>query len=373
MPMEQKKISFCTVSMNRLHHLIQTLPANITNNKNYPNIEFILLDYNSSDGLESYIKSNFLTYIKDGTLVYYKTFTPQYFHRSHSRNLVFKLASGELICNIDADNFTGKNFAHYINDVFKGEKNIFLTTIDIRGNNHDKDVLGRICIKKQSFLNIKGYDERMANYGFEDYDFINRLELSGIDRLIIKNHKRLLAIKHGLNESISNEFVLKNLNSIMVRYLNPSSTEILFLFNNGNFKNGVIIDNDTFEFRYPLSPLQKTQVKFEYSLYRDDWETGSWNEVANVIYLIQDEKKMGILRFSSEKNCFTSDNNSVCNFYKLSDEKLKQMAIMLYSQISNRIIMSKNKLGGLVVVNDDTYGNGIVYKNFDYQHAIIVE
>ena len=50
------KISFATVCMNRLHHIRQTLPKNIADNSDYENVEFILLDYNSSDGLEEWVK-----------------------------------------------------------------------------------------------------------------------------------------------------------------------------------------------------------------------------------------------------------------------------------------------------------------------------
>src|SRR5258708_30050005 len=44
------KISICTVCMNRTAQLAQTLPVNIIDNINHPNIEFIILDYNSKDG-----------------------------------------------------------------------------------------------------------------------------------------------------------------------------------------------------------------------------------------------------------------------------------------------------------------------------------
>ena len=57
--MSNNKISFCTVCMNRLHHLKMTLQKNISDNRDYSNLEFIILDYNSSDGLGEYIRDNF--------------------------------------------------------------------------------------------------------------------------------------------------------------------------------------------------------------------------------------------------------------------------------------------------------------------------
>ena len=97
------KISFCTVCMNRLYHLKQTLPRSIKDNMDYPNVEFVLLDYNSEDGLENWVNTEMSDYIDSGVLVYYKTEEPEHFHRSHSRNVMFKLASGDILINLDAD------------------------------------------------------------------------------------------------------------------------------------------------------------------------------------------------------------------------------------------------------------------------------
>ena len=51
-----KKISFCTVCMNRLQYLMQTLPVNIAGNIDYPNLEFVVLNYNSKDDMENWIR-----------------------------------------------------------------------------------------------------------------------------------------------------------------------------------------------------------------------------------------------------------------------------------------------------------------------------
>ena len=119
------KISFCTVCMNRLHHLRKTLLVNIIDNSDYRDAEFVLLDYNSTDGLEDFVRAEMKDYLNSGKLIYYKTLAPRYFNRSHSRNLVFKLSSGDLICNIDADNFTGKGFVCYLNSEFLKNKYAF--------------------------------------------------------------------------------------------------------------------------------------------------------------------------------------------------------------------------------------------------------
>ena len=46
---EQHKISICTTCMDRGFDLKKTLPKNIEDNKSYPHLEFVILDYNGKD------------------------------------------------------------------------------------------------------------------------------------------------------------------------------------------------------------------------------------------------------------------------------------------------------------------------------------
>lgn len=366
MSSEKYKISFCIVCMNRLYHLKQTLPINILDNEDYEALEFVLLDYNSTDGLGGYISENFGKYLENGRLVYYKTSTPKYFNRSHSRNLVFRLASGDLICNIDADNYTGKNFATYVNSEFQKRANIFLTPLETSGTNSKKDVLGRICIRNKDFYSIRGYDERMINYGFEDNDFANRLEISGLTRVsILGNGEYLKAISHDEKERLSNESVSGDLRALFLNYLSPSSTEFLFLFTDKKFKRGTLIDNISFQYAEPMTDLKTSQLKYTYSIFEDSWIDGNWNGNESELLLKEDNSITKKLIFDEERNCFTlGSGNTNQSFYRLSDPGLIQDAVMFFSQITNRMIMDKNKLDKHVIVNPSDFGMDVVYKNF---------
>ena len=106
--MKYNTISFCTVSMNRCTHIKSTLLKNIEENY-IPNVtEFVLLDYNSSDGLEDWVYKNAMYYIDKGILKFYRNNTATFFHRAHARNQCLRLATSDIICNIDADNYMGK-------------------------------------------------------------------------------------------------------------------------------------------------------------------------------------------------------------------------------------------------------------------------
>lgn len=354
------KISFCIVCMNRLHHLEQTLLINILDNQDYPDLEFVLLDYNSSDELEKYVQTTLKEYIENGRLVYYKTPAPTYFNRSHSRNLAFKLASGDLICNIDADNYTGKNFASYLNEQFNKHENIFLTTI---GQGFKIDVLGRICVRKVDFYKIRGYDEKMINYGFEDYDFANRLEIIGIKRqLFQKSDPFFNAIAHEQEQRLSNEFVSKNLAYILVNYLTPECTDMVFLFSNKEFKRFIHVDHQTFIYPEPSTVLQQSQLEYRNSFIEAPFTQGTWEEYEQEIILRHPQEFK--LSFDRHKNSYANRNT---DFYKVTDAFIIEELVMLYSQILNRLLMAENKLKGHFAVNQLAFGQDKVYKNFNSQ------
>lgn len=362
---EKKRISFCTVCMNRLAHLKQTLKANIKDNETYGNLEFVLLDYNSGDGLEDYAKDQLKNYIKDNRLVYYKTCTPKYFNRSHSRNLLFKLATGDIICNIDADNYTGKNFAAYVNNAFCDPDRVFLSTLGLTGK---KDVLGRIGISKTDFLNIGGFDETMVNYGFEDYDIINRLQLSGVKKYLIEEESYLKYIPHTNAERICSEQLYNNLHSFMIKYLTPASSELWLLFKNNQFTRGTIVHNRLAGDFFPYSKKNGEHIKYTYSILEDYWIDGHWRDLNPDIELFAGGYNE-ILRYDAEGNYFRGADKRL---YPIKESTLIEEGIFFYSQVFNRIIMEDNLSRKNICVNPDGFGKDTVYKNFDYNNPVTV-
>lgn len=166
---KQYKISLCTTCMNRKDHLSQTLLKNIKYNSDYSNLEFVLIDYNSNDGLADWVKANMMEHIKSGLFVYFRTDEPQSYSMAHSRNIAFKVASGEIVNNIDADNFTHKGFATYINRLANQipEKAVF--------GKGKRMIRGRLGFYKKEFIRLLGgYDEGMIGYGHEDHNLLHR-------------------------------------------------------------------------------------------------------------------------------------------------------------------------------------------------------
>ena len=155
--------------MNRVDDLRRTLPMNIVDNHEYPNIEFVVLNYNSQDDLHDYMTSPaMLRHIRSGKVRYLRTLRPKYFSMSHSRNIAFLNATGNIVTNVDADNFTGKGFASYLNKLanVRAQNVIFA-----KGK---RRINGRLGMFKDEFKSIGGYDENLVGYGGDDHSLMLR-------------------------------------------------------------------------------------------------------------------------------------------------------------------------------------------------------
>ncbi len=175
------KISYCTTCKGRLHHLKQTLPANMAAERNNPNVEFVVLDYGSEDGLADWIKQNFQAEMDSGRLRYARYETP-YFKMAHAKNMAHRLATGDVLCNVDADNFIAKDFSKWLTSVYEKRLDTIVTTVPrsisnglisvvkrkALGFGRSLGLTGRIAISKQSFRELGGYDESFTGWGGED-------------------------------------------------------------------------------------------------------------------------------------------------------------------------------------------------------------
>ncbi len=174
-------ISLCTTSRNRLHHVRETLPQNIADNRDYPNLEFVLLDYNSSDGLGDWVRREFGDEIASGRLSYYLAPQPTHFHATHSRNMSIRLARGDIVSVVDADNYTGRGFAAYLAD--RVEPDNFLIGCRMEGDTFmladDEGCVGRYALHKSTFLDVGGMDEAHVGWGYDDMDLFCRLMARG--------------------------------------------------------------------------------------------------------------------------------------------------------------------------------------------------
>lgn len=256
-PRKHFSISLCTTCMNRLFHLRHTIEQNILDNISYPNIEFVLIDYNSQDGLSDFVKKNLSKYIEMGVLNYYKTDQPDKFHASKAKNLAHALAKGDIVCNVDGDNFTGKDFAFFLNDLYNkegGRKIYQFHKAPYWGT------VGRLAFWKEDFMKLGGYDESFLAIGHEDMDLVNRGRAAGLDLEVveIENFQRYLSnttreksvncsdelidyyLLEKSNREISDSNIKKGL--LKANALGMQSFELSKNFSSAKIQSGSIID-----------------------------------------------------------------------------------------------------------------------------------
>ena len=361
--MTLQTVSICTVSMNRLHHVKQTLPVNLKQNQQR-GINFILLDYNSNDGLSDYVRENFQEEIRDGKLSYYQFKDAASFDRCHSRNLAFKLAEGDVVCNVDADNYAGDGFGRFVQKVFSREKHVCFTGLD---NEWKGDASGKLSVRRSDFISVSGYDEHFEGYGYEDLDLVNRLVLNGCTARIINDPNYLNAIQHQRVERLNNESIFKDFYSLYVHFVDPSTSELLFLLSNARFILGVIQNNYIKNCDDPdIIFRKKNRTDFQFNIL-NNWQHGRWLIADNRLYLFRNEGQEIL-----QKGMIGDDRvwkNTSRIFYSVQETAMQLEAMTFYTETKNRDRMLNNVTNKNIRPNHE-FGKGIVYKNFNEHEPI---
>lgn len=159
-------VSFCIPCMNRTYDLKKVMPYLIKAAKTSPPVEVVIIDYNSKDDLEEYIRSVKQENL-DFLLTYRKYTGRDTYHMAHARNLSVLTASGEYIVIFSADLYPNDGFIPTVRRLIAETGAGWLYTGLV--------YLGVIVCKKAEFVAAGGYDERFELYGPEDKDLNERL------------------------------------------------------------------------------------------------------------------------------------------------------------------------------------------------------
>jgi len=321
-------------------------------------VEFVLLDYSSTDGLYEWCK-NLQEFIQSGILKYFRVENKIGYNRSHSRNMAMKLATGEIICNLDADNFLGENFAMFIIRLFEDKKNIFVTT-----NLLTRDAFGKACFLKKDFLEVRGYNECLTGYGVEDIDLFRRLSQKGLRQIVFRNQKYYGFIPHGFKERIINDTIYKRIYKVYVNYCNYYRTNVLIIFQDQTYLKFYLDNNRYYYSNIEWSGHKLIDIHFNDKnkvIISGEIEKGHWEYKGDRITFIEENMtgvpfKQGVLVNKTK-------------YYELEDE-LKYYLISLYSDAMNYRTVT-DILQTDHTINPSGFGMGVVYKNFSTQKTII--
>lgn len=182
------RIAFVTTCKGRSQHLVETLPKNLASNADYENAVFVVVDYGGKDNLKNRLQELLPDAIASGRLVVYTYPYDGAFRIAHAKNLAHRCGmseGGEILVNLDADNYTGDEFGDYISKIIdRPDSRQFLFTHMLKGV-MPRGVNGRIAATAKAFLNVGGYDERFSSWNHDDKDYNLRLKRYGYEAISI--------------------------------------------------------------------------------------------------------------------------------------------------------------------------------------------
>lgn len=158
-------ISFCTWIKNRFHQFKEVLPINLERMRD--DCEWIIVDIDSDD--------EFSSFKTDDSRVKIHRVSVDEIHFSKLYNISHKLGSGDILVNLDADNFIGEDFCSWIDDLLEADRMGHAWSNDWYDGTY-----GRIAIRKEHFYAVGGYDESLLPCGYQDTDIMQRVINSGV-------------------------------------------------------------------------------------------------------------------------------------------------------------------------------------------------
>jgi hypothetical protein len=295
-------IAFCITCKGRVQHVQETLPKNLDDNPAGELSKFVLLDYNSGDGLREYLTECHSHHLLSGKLVVYSFPEPQVFHMTHAKNMVHRLGireGADILCNLDADNFTGPFFDSFISEKFKDRGDVFLWAKMFTHPNgkRPRGISGRIVVSAKAFFKLGGYDEKFTTWDHDDKDFNLRLRRAGYEGLEI-DQQYLDVVLH------TNKMRFKDYPHAQENNVDSNDTvsePICIIANFGKVGCGTVFRNFDFENPITLAPvptrifgigLHKTgTTSLHTALRRLGFESGHWT-TAHWAKAVWDEMQM---------------------------------------------------------------------------------
>ena len=330
--------------MNRLPFLQQTLPVNLRYCEEAGHAEIVLLDYNSSDGLSDWVKREMAYYLQRNILTFYQLVDPKPVHFSHprSRNIAFRLATGEILCNVNADYFVSGTLFSFIRNTYTGGLRVAYIA---NFGETCKDNYGRLCVAKNDFLRVGGFDERFDGYGYEDTDLCLRLSMSGVKLKYLPLSCYSDFVGHQDTRRMENMRDAQEICSIFLSGISGRRRTILFLYRGGECQAGEVVQSS-----HDIPDLIEAA-----------WCKGVWQRSENGRIDARFENGNVVALYRGEDALFGGDPG----FKEIQDPALVEKLILKKSQIQNYRFLKDRRKSGNFVCNPTSFSVGKVLRNFN--------
>lgn len=174
------KVSIIVPCKNRLHHLKRTLPKMKMQSHR---CEVIVVDMNCPVNTHEWTKRQDVIGVKVDCAA-------DHWNLSESRNIGYLHSSGEVLVFLDADSVINTRF---VEKTLELVSHCTFASGSTAENGTEFNACGCLMVRREHFEHVKGYNEELKGWGFEDFDIHHRLmeqlhlERREFDRNLIKS------------------------------------------------------------------------------------------------------------------------------------------------------------------------------------------
>jgi hypothetical protein len=178
-------VSLVTCCMNRNGNLLKALHTWLKHNDI---LEIIIVDWSSTYPVYTFLKDQSII---DDRIKIVRVNNEKKWVLSFAFNVGFRMAKHKNILKTDADIIINKDF--FKKNILR--KKNFIAGDWRKASKGQEHINGFFYIKKSHLLEVKGFNEYITSYGWDDDDLYNRLDESGLARVCV-NLKTVYHIPH---------------------------------------------------------------------------------------------------------------------------------------------------------------------------------
>lgn len=210
-----EKISIVMLTRNRAKNIKRTIESILK--QTFKDFEIIVVDYGGEDNTKE-VLDNF----KDRRIKYIYVNEKGIWNAPRARNIGIRRAKAELIATIDADMILAPNVLEEVYKDFKKRKKSVLyqiQRIDIQEDGtKDLHYPGVFpgdfqATHRKNWFKVRGFDERMIGYAYEDEDLPIRMRKMGVFQYWMPKKVKIYHQYH--KKSLSEEVYINMLKSIL--------------------------------------------------------------------------------------------------------------------------------------------------------------
>jgi glycosyltransferase involved in cell wall biosynthesis len=183
------KKSIVTTCKGRLHHLKQTVPCMLQAGSSH---NIVIVDYGDPDGCAKHFENSCSRIQCVSVLDNTQVFSP-----SRARNIGAQCLLSDIIAFVDGDVFLSPG---WLDDWARFIENDECDLMIPDGTYEERhEIQGTCIIRRSVYMTLRGYDEQLTDWGFQDCDLYNRAVERGARRKFY-NHESVRAIHNDWEE-----------------------------------------------------------------------------------------------------------------------------------------------------------------------------